>query len=71
MPAVGDVDLIDDQVDLAVRIGPLADSSMVTTRVASVRRVVCASPAYLTRFGAESAGRPGQPCLQRVARTID
>jgi DNA-binding transcriptional LysR family regulator len=45
------VDLIDDQVDLAVRIGQLADSSMVATRVASVRRVVCASPAYLTRFG--------------------
>jgi DNA-binding transcriptional LysR family regulator len=45
------VHLIDDHVDLAVRIGPLRDSSMVTTRVASVRRVVCASSAYLASRG--------------------
>jgi len=45
------VDLIDDQVDLAVRIGVLRDSSMVSTRVASVRHVVCASPAYLASHG--------------------
>ena len=45
------VHLIDDQVDLAVRIGALRDSSMVTTRVASVRRVVCASPSYLASHG--------------------
>jgi DNA-binding transcriptional LysR family regulator len=45
------VDLIDDQVDLAVRIGVLRDSSMVATRVGSVRRVVCASPTYLASFG--------------------
>ena len=40
------IHLIDDRVDLAVRIGAL-DSSMIGTRVASVRRVVCASPAFL------------------------
>jgi DNA-binding transcriptional LysR family regulator len=45
------VHLIDDQVDLAVRIGALRDSSMVATRVASVRRVVCASPSYLASHG--------------------
>jgi DNA-binding transcriptional LysR family regulator len=44
--------LIDDHVDLAVRIGVLQDSSMIATRVAAVRRVVCASPAYLASFGA-------------------
>lgn len=41
------VHLIDDHIDLAVRIGPLADSSFVATRVGAVRRVVCASPNYL------------------------
>lgn len=49
------VDLIDDQVDLAVRIGVLRDSSMLATRVASVRRVVCASPTYLASFGTPKA----------------
>ena len=44
--------LIDDHVDVAVRIaGALADLSMVTTRVGAVRRVVCASPAYLAATG--------------------
>jgi DNA-binding transcriptional LysR family regulator len=45
------VHLIDDHIDLAVRIGALQDSSMVATRVGSVRRVVCASPAYLAGVG--------------------
>ena len=46
------VHLIDDRVDLAVRIGALQDSSMIATRVTSVRRVVCASPAFLASVGA-------------------
>jgi len=45
------VNLIDDHVDLAVRIGALPDSSLVATRVGSVRHVVCASPAYLAAYG--------------------
>jgi DNA-binding transcriptional LysR family regulator len=45
------VHLIDDHVDLAVRIGALADSSMVATRVGAVRCVVCMSPAYLAGTG--------------------
>ena len=38
---------LDDQVDVALRIGPLADSSLIATRLGSVRPVVCASPDYL------------------------
>jgi DNA-binding transcriptional LysR family regulator len=38
---------LDDQVDLALRIGHLPDSGLIATRLGSVRRVTCASPAYL------------------------
>jgi len=43
--------LIEEHIDLAIRIGPLADSSMVAIRIASIRHVVCASPAYLAEHG--------------------
>lgn len=41
------VSLIDEGIDIGVRIGPLPDSSLVALKVGEVRRVVCASPAYL------------------------
>lgn len=43
--------LHEDRIDVAVRIGFLADSSLVATRVGSIRRVVCASPAYFAARG--------------------
>lgn len=45
------VSLADEQIDVALRIGHLADSSLIATRVGTVRRVICASPAYLARHG--------------------
>ena len=45
------VNLVEEHVDLAVRIGELPDSSLVATPVGAIRRVVCASPGYLARFG--------------------
>ena len=45
------VNLIEEHVDLALRIGALPDSSLVATQVGVIGRVVCASPAYLERFG--------------------
>lgn len=45
------LDFIEEGLDLAVRIGPLVDSSLVARPVGSVRRVVVASPAYLARRG--------------------
>lgn len=44
--------LMDEHVDVAVRIGELPDSGLMATGVGKVRRVVCASPAYLARHGA-------------------
>lgn len=41
------VDLVEDDVDLALRVGELPDSSLIAVRVGWLRRVVCASPAYL------------------------
>ena len=38
---------LDDGVDVALRIGNLPDSGLIATRLGTVRRVVCASPAYL------------------------
>lgn len=52
----GDCDLQEDRIDVAIRIMNLPDSSLVATRIAHVRRVVCASPDYLER-----AGRPARP----------
>jgi len=46
------VNLIEEHVDVALRIGNLPDSNLVATQVAEIRRVVCASPAYVERFGA-------------------
>ncbi len=43
--------LNDDHVDMAARIGPLPDSTMVATRIGSMRRVVCASPNLLAEHG--------------------
>ncbi len=43
--------LIDDHLDIAVRIGALADSALVSTRVGVVRNVVCGSPAYFAAHG--------------------
>jgi DNA-binding transcriptional LysR family regulator len=45
------VDLVGQQVDIAVRLGRLADSSLVGALLAPVRYRVCASPAYLRRHG--------------------
>jgi DNA-binding transcriptional LysR family regulator len=45
------VNLLDEHVDLAVRIGELPDSSLFARRIGSMRRVVCASPEYFAEHG--------------------
>src|SRR5438270_7595152 len=50
------INLVEDGVDLAVRIGHLADSSLVARHVGEMRRIVVGSPGYL-----EQRGEPGDP----------
>jgi DNA-binding transcriptional LysR family regulator len=45
------VNLLEEGVDVALRIGELGDSSFKALRVGSVRRVLCASPDYIARNG--------------------
>lgn len=59
------VDLLDERIDVAVRIARLSDSSLRAVRVGAVRRVTCASPAYL-----EAHGRPRTPADLRRHATI-
>jgi DNA-binding transcriptional LysR family regulator len=50
------VDLVEERFDVAIRMGPLADSSLVSTSLGRVRWFLVATPAYL-----ESRGRPRSP----------
>ncbi len=45
------VNLIDEGVDLAIRISELADSSLIARRLAPARIVACAAPSYLEQHG--------------------
>lgn len=59
------VDLVEDQVDMAVRIGHLPDSAMVATRVGALRLMTCASPRWLKDHGVprQPADLAGRPCI--------
>lgn len=45
------LDLVDERIDIAVRLGRLADSSLIAHRLCDMVYVVCASPEYLRRHG--------------------
>jgi len=45
------VNMMDEGIDVAIRIGELPDSSMQSIRVGQVRRVICAAPGYLKSHG--------------------
>lgn len=50
------VDLLQEGVDVAIRIAQLTDSSLIARRLAGIRHLVCASPGYLN-----ARGKPEQP----------
>ncbi|MCD9121632.1 MULTISPECIES: LysR family transcriptional regulator [Cupriavidus] len=60
------VDLLEEGVDVGVRIGPLRDSTLIAQPVGRIRRVVVATPAFLRKHGVprhpEDLAR--EPCLR-------
>ncbi|PKR53107.1 LysR family transcriptional regulator [Thalassospira marina] len=50
------VNVVEEGIDLAVRIGHLADSGLSAVKVGAVKRLVCAAPSYFARHG-----RPEKP----------
>jgi DNA-binding transcriptional LysR family regulator len=50
------VDLIEEKIDVAIRLGRLADSSLIARKIGEMRRVIVASPAYIA-----ANGRPKAP----------
>ena len=59
------INLVEDGVDLAIRIGHLADSSLVARQVGEMRRIVVASPGYL-----KARGEPKTPAAIASHQTI-
>ena len=59
------VDLIEEGLDISVRIGALPDSSLMATRVGAIRHVTCASPGYLAKRGVPSVPQElgGHDCI--------
>lgn len=51
------IDLIEERIDIAIRVGQLADSSLVARPLCRLEMIVCAAPAYLERHGAPAAPR--------------
>jgi DNA-binding transcriptional LysR family regulator len=45
------IDLHAEQIDVALRVGPLRDSSLMSRKISEVGRVLCAAPKYLEKFG--------------------
>ena len=58
------VNLVDEGLDVGIRIGELPDSSLRALRVGSIRRVLCASPKYLKRHGHPQS--PGELMRHRI-----
>ena len=59
------VDLVEEGMDLGIRIGALKDSSLIARKLAPSRRAVCAAPSYLARAGTprRPADLAGHNCL--------
>jgi DNA-binding transcriptional LysR family regulator len=63
------VHLLDEHVDVAVRIGQLPDSTFVALRVGEARFVVCGSPDYLAAYG--TPDNPDELAITRASPSTD
>nr|WP_205925935.1 LysR family transcriptional regulator [Rhizobium sp. P38BS-XIX] len=50
-PSERRVDLVEERIDIALRVGPLANSSLIARKIGDLQMAVVATPAYLERFG--------------------
>ena len=66
------VNVVEEGLDVGVRIGALADSSLVAIPVGSLRRVVCASPQYLRKHGVPQMPEDlrQRPCVRFMGLTL-
>ncbi|EJJ27497.1 transcriptional regulator [Rhizobium sp. CF142] len=58
------VGMVEEGIDVAIRIGHLPDSGLTATRVGQVRRVICGSPAYFEKHGVPMT--PGDLSSHRI-----
>src|SRR4029079_18049665 len=66
------VELIEEGMDISLRIGTLPDSSLRATRVGAIRLMTCASPFYLAERGNPSSPRElaGHDCISVTALSL-
>lgn len=66
------LDLLEERIDMAVRIGALPDSAMIATRVGEMRTVVCASPGLLAVHGTPTSPNDLRklPCVSFAGAAI-
>lgn len=59
------VDLIEEGIDIALRISTMQDSSLIARRIADMRHVICAAPSLIEKVGrpANGEGLRGLPCI--------
>jgi DNA-binding transcriptional LysR family regulator len=59
------VDLVEEGIDVALRITTLSDSSLIARKISDMRHVICASPALIGRVGTPASGEAlrGMPCV--------
>jgi DNA-binding transcriptional LysR family regulator len=67
------IDLIDARIDIAIRVGRLADSNWIARQLCKIEMILCAAPSYLDRHGAPGSPRDliDQHWLASARETID
>ena len=63
------VDLIEEDVDLALRVGHLVDSSLIAVRIGHFRRLLCASPSYVKSRGEPPSDLSSHECVVMIGRS--
>ena len=59
------VDLVEEGVDVALRISTLADSSLIARKISDMRHIICGSPELMKRVGLQASGEAlrNMPCI--------